>query len=141
LVNEKFVVRILNEVIEHILIHAARVAPIEACGVLLGNGDSIIMNLALTNIDQREDHYTCDPKEQFDAMKIAKQLGVDIVASYHSHPATPAWPSVEDIRLALDPSLLYVIVSLFENTPVIKAFKIMKGEVEEVTLHVENDTP
>jgi proteasome lid subunit RPN8/RPN11 len=55
-------------------------------------------------------------------MKSARANGQKIIANFHSHPATPARPSEEDIRLAYDPNIVYIIISLAEAEPVIKAF-------------------
>jgi [CysO sulfur-carrier protein]-S-L-cysteine hydrolase len=130
--------KITNGVLENMLVHAVKDAPVEACGVLLGSGKFITRSLAIANMERREDHFTCDPQEQFEAMKIAQESGVEIIGAYHSHPTSPAWPSDEDIRLALDPSLLHVIVSLADDKRIVKAFWIRKGEVEEERLLVED---
>jgi [CysO sulfur-carrier protein]-S-L-cysteine hydrolase len=130
--------KITNGVMEQILIHAVKDTPIEACGVLLGKGNFITRAIPLTNIEQREDHFTCDPGEQHEAYKIAKETGVEIIGSYHSHPTTPPRPSTEDLRLAYDPKFLYVIVSLVDDTREVKAFWIRRGEVEEEPLCIED---
>jgi len=46
------------------------------------------------------------------------------LGNFHSHPSTPARQSKEDIRLAYDPSASYLILSLAEDIPVLKAFGI-----------------
>ena len=129
--------KIRGEVIEHILAHAERDAPVEACGYLLGSGGSITRDLPMTNAEGREDHFTFDPKEQFEAYRMARALEVEIVGAYHSHPATPARPSEEDIRLAFDPGILYVIVSLMGGERTVKAFWIRDGKGEEEPLVTE----
>ena len=70
-----------------------------------------------------------DPKEQFAAIKDMRGLGLKLRGVYHSHPATSARPSAEDIRLAHDPDIMYVIVSLADKNPAVSAFSIHKGEV------------
>lgn len=57
-------------------------------------------------------------------------------AVYHSHPATPARPSAEDIRLANDPSISYVIVSLAGPEADVKSFLIHNGQVSPEPLEV-----
>jgi proteasome lid subunit RPN8/RPN11 len=129
--------KVTKDVIEHILAHARQDAPIEACGYLVGLEDLITRAIAITNAERREDHFTFDPKEQFEAYKAAGELGVEIIGAYHSHPATPAQPSAEDVRLAFDPAMLYVIVSLTEGKATVKAFRITDGEFEEEPLVVQ----
>ena len=49
-------------------------------------------------------------------------------AIYHTHPATLARPSAEDIRPALTRGVVYVIVSLQNaDNPVVKGFVIEDG--------------
>jgi proteasome lid subunit RPN8/RPN11 len=85
----------------------------------------------MTNIDHSEEHFSFDPKEQFAAIKYARQQGLKIVGNWHSHPASPSRPSEEDKRLAYDPNILYFILSLAEEKPVLNAFRIVEGEVTE----------
>jgi [CysO sulfur-carrier protein]-S-L-cysteine hydrolase len=129
--------KITKAVIEMILIHAKKDAPIETCGFLMGPEGFITHSLEITNMEQRPDHFTFDPKEQFAAYRTVKELGIEIIGAYHSHPATPAQPSEEDIRLAFDPKLLYMIVSLADDVESVKAFYIRNGNVEEEPLIVD----
>jgi proteasome lid subunit RPN8/RPN11 len=116
-------------VIESIVGHAKREMPHEACGYLAEQDGTIIRHYELTNIDKAADHFSMDPREQFDAIKDMRNRGLKLAAVYHSHPETPARPSEEDIRLAYDPNISYVIISLAEPETIIKSFRIRKGEV------------
>ena len=128
------------EIVKGMIDHAVREAPIEACGYLAGpDGGAVKRMYALTNIDARADHFSFDPKEQFAVHKAARQEGFRILAVYHSHPATPARPSEEDIRLAYDPALIYVIVSLAEGEALVRGFRIRQGIVEEEPIIIEEN--
>ena len=129
--------KIRKGVIERIVAHAEREAPVEACGFLMGSNGLVTRDFPVTNADGREDHYTFDPDEQFHAYSVAGEEDLDIIGVYHSHPKTPPQPSGEDIRLAHDSGLLYVIISLMEGKGVIKAFSIREGKAEEETLLTE----
>ena len=75
-----------------------------------------------------------DPKEQLAALKDARANGYKIVGNFHSHPESPSRPSEEDKRLAFDPSIEYMILSLMEEGhPVLKSFGIDKEK--NVTVH------
>ena len=75
-----------------------------------------------------------DPKEQLAALKDARANGYGIVGNFHSHPESPSRPSEEDKRLAFDPSIEYMILSLMEEgNPVLKSFSIDKEK--NVTIH------
>ena len=129
--------KIEREVMERIVAHAERDAPIEACGFLMGLKGRITRDHPMTNAEGRADHFTFDPEEQFHAYKTAMQEGLDIIGAYHSHPAGPAWPSEEDIKLAYDSSILYVIVSLAGGERIVRGFSIRSGKVEEEPLTIE----
>jgi len=56
---------------------------------------------------------------------------------YHSHTHTEAYPSATDIRLAYWPDTLYFIISLKDpDRPVLRAFYIRDGRVEEVPVEI-----
>jgi proteasome lid subunit RPN8/RPN11 len=80
------------------------------------------------------------PEQQFAAVKDMRSNALDMLAIYHSHPATPARPSAEDIRLALTPNVVYLILSLQGNNgPGVKGFEIEDGDVTEVAVRITED--
>jgi len=119
---------------EKIIELAKKEFPHECCGFLGGNkvGEDIFIKkmVPITNIDHSSEHYSMDPKEQFQALKLIRNHGLQLVGNYHSHPYTPSRPSEEDKRLAFDPSILYGILSL-EKEPVFNLFKIDKEKKVE----------
>lgn len=129
-------IQITQNIIDNIIIHAHKIYPIEACGYLAGNGNTISQSYELRNIDNSEEHFSFDPAEQFAVVRKVRNGGLEILANYHSHPNTPARPSAEDIRMAFDPGILYFIISLAEKTPQIKAFKIQQSKVEEIHIKI-----
>jgi proteasome lid subunit RPN8/RPN11 len=60
-----------------------------------------------------------------------RAAGLQLCAIYHSHPTSPARPSAEDIKLAYDPGISYVIVSLAEEDPAVRSFRIKAPRVEQ----------
>lgn len=121
--------KIKKDIIKKIIAHAKQGAPIEMCGYLAGQDNVVNKHYELTNVDNSEDHFTFDPQEQFATIKDARANGLDVCAVYHSHPVTPARPSQEDIRLAYDPNISYVIVSLADGGEDVKSFKIKDAQV------------
>jgi proteasome lid subunit RPN8/RPN11 len=114
------------KIIEQIAEHAKRDYPIEACGYLTGKDDVVSDIIKMTNTDKSNEHFSFDPKEQFQAVKYARSRGERLIAVYHSHPDTPARMSREDIRLANDTEIKYIIFSVKDN--VIKCFEIDKDK-------------
>ena len=129
--------KIKSEIIDEILNHARADSPIEACGYLAGSKDLIIRAYSLSNIDKSTEHFSFSPEEQFAVLRKARNEGLEILGVYHSHPQTPARPSPEDIKLAIDPGLVYVIVSLVaEESLAVRGFRIREGKVTEVAMSV-----
>ncbi len=123
-------------IITAMLQHGRREEPNEACGYLATKDGVVSHHFELTNIDAAPEHYTMDPAEQFAAIRWMREEGLQVAAVYHTHPETPARLSVEDLRLAHDPDMVYVIVSLMAGVDPVRAFKIKRGEIVEVPLHV-----
>ena len=116
--------------------HGRREEPNEACGYLAAKDGIASRHFELTNIDAAPDHYSMDPAEQFATIRQIRAEGMQVAGVYHTHPDTPARPSMEDIRLAYDPGLLYVIVSLMAGVEPILAYKLNQGEVVQIPLQV-----
>ena len=104
--------RMAKAVFHEMLALSQEAAPLEACGLLAGTGDRAIKLYALTNADASPEHFSMKPQEQFAAAKDMRALGLRMVSIWHSHPASPAQMSAEDMRLAYTPDVVYVILSL-----------------------------
>jgi proteasome lid subunit RPN8/RPN11 len=118
--------------------HARSGFPNEACGLLAGEqlGEKKIVRriYCLKNIDQSPEHFSMMPEDQFRVIAEIRKKGWTLLGNFHSHPATPARPSEEDIRLAFDPSLSYIIISLENSEPIVKSFRIRQGIIEDEPL-------
>ncbi len=122
---------IYNELKEH----AEKEIPIEACGYLAGKEKYITNIFKMKNMDNSPVHFTFAPEEQFKVIKEARSQGLKLIAVYHSHPETPARLSQEDISLANDPDMIYIIYSCLEDN--LKAFKVNpQKEIKEIPLEV-----
>lgn len=124
-------------VYEAMLGAARKAAPLEACGLLGGKNSYATMFFELTNADASGEHYSMYAEEQFDAVKKMRANGVRMLAIWHSHPATPARMSEEDLRLAYTPEVAYIILSLAtEEIPEIRGFVVEDGKPEEISVAV-----
>jgi proteasome lid subunit RPN8/RPN11 len=133
-------IHIPQHIIDGIISQARNELPDEACGLLVGVENKVIKRYPLVNIDHSPEHFSFDPREQFAVLREARAQGLRIIANYHSHPSTPARPSEEDIRLAYDPNIMYLILSLQDKEePVLKAFSIKEREIEKVEIIVSGE--
>ena len=141
--------KIPQNIIDELIAQARKDAPDESCGYLLGSltpnpspkgeGDFealVTENYWMENIDHSSEHFSFAPKDQFAALRYAREKGLKILANWHSHPASPSRPSQEDLRLANDPTIRYAILSLLDGEPKLNSFKILNGEVVDKEIHL-----
>jgi proteasome lid subunit RPN8/RPN11 len=131
--------KLAPEVRDQIVAHARQDAPNEACGYLSAKHGVVSRAFRLTNADASPEHYTLVPAEQFAAVREMRKSGHELRAVYHSHPASPARMSQEDLRLAFDCGLSYVIISLAGEEPVVKSFTIHDGMAFEEEFEIVNN--
>ncbi|MBU0478137.1 M67 family metallopeptidase [bacterium] len=124
----------LSEMVQH----CQKDYPNEACGILAGKDGKIERIYRMTNADKSSKTFFMGPKEQLKVMKEIRNVGLEMVGIYHSHPETEAYPSAYDVELAFYPEVSYVIVSLKDkNSPNIRSFKIEEGKITEEDLKIE----
>jgi len=118
--------------------------PDEACGLLVGplvpTGEPTgVVSEArpARNADASARTYTVDPKDMLATMRAAEARGDEIIGVWHSHTHTDAYPSPTDVRQAVDPAWLYVIVSLRDQAPVLRAYRIREGGIAEVAVALQ----
>ena len=115
---------------------------IEACGLLAGpmvGGEptgEITQVYPCRNAEESARLYTVDSRDLLRAMRDAEERGDEIVGVWHSHTHTEAFPSQTDVRQAADPAWFYVIVSLRDDEPVLRAFRIRDEQIAEVEVSV-----
>ncbi len=128
---------------EMIIVHAREQFPNECCGLVAGKDGVAMRVLPAINSEGSPFMYVMDPREQMDLMEQIEDAGEDLLAIYHSHTRSAAYPSKTDVELAFFSEPLYVIVSLQdEDSPVIRAFHLERAGVDgeqitEVAVTVE----
>ena len=124
--------KIQLHVLAGIIGHARDAAPLECCGLLAGKDELIDEYICTENIRASEVAYQVNPAEHFAAIKSLRARGRVVVGAYHSHPRTPAVPSATDLAEAHDADLLYVIVSLRDDRPDVRAYRLQDRTFVEV---------
>ena len=124
---------------DEIISHAREEDPNECCGILAGKDTKVARLYRAVNAEASPYRYNVDPKDLLRIYKECDAQGWDFVAIYHSHTHTEAYPSPTDVRLAAWPDSFYLIVSLADKVnPVLRAFRIQEGAIEEEPLHIED---
>ena len=113
--------------------HSLRSLPYEGCGLLVGEsgGARVHRVVPAENVAASSRLYTVDPKALLHAYRDADEQGLDIIGVFHSHTHTDPYPSPTDVAQAPDPTWHYVIVSLRDEVPSTRSFKIVAGVVHE----------
>lgn len=91
----------------------------------------------MTNIEKSPVTYMLDSKEQFKVMKDMRENNLSMLAIFHSHPSSAAYPSAKDVSLAFYEDAVYVIVGLIEKEPIVKGFSIKEGTIKEIQVIVK----
>ncbi|MFH1141053.1 MAG: M67 family metallopeptidase [Chloroflexota bacterium] len=121
--------------VDQMVAHALEDSPNECCGILAGPQGKVVKLYRMTNTEHSPYRYNMDPKELYLTNREIEDKKWDLIAIYHSHTHSPAYPSATDIRLATWPEAYYILVSLMEQlNPLVRAFRIADGQVKEEEL-------
>ncbi|HEX8834657.1 MAG TPA: M67 family metallopeptidase, partial [Abditibacteriaceae bacterium] len=78
--------------------------PLEICGLLAGtkSGDEVTVAevYPIDSDDKSPLTYTLNAAQHFKAESAIRKSGLEVVAIYHTHPATVAYPSKTDVARA-----------------------------------------
>jgi len=132
---------------DEIVAHARSDTPFEVCGLLAGPvsgagapGSAVARVYRIPNADRSMTAYSMEPKAMLKAFDDMDEQGWDLLAIYHSHPHTEAFPSPTDVGMAFYPDAVYLICSLQDpEAPVLRAFNIRDGKITERELFIAGE--
>ena len=118
-------VQLTRTVYDGIIAHAREGKPEEICGILRGRAGRASQLYRARNLaEDRIDNYDVDPQTLLKQFEF-EEAGDEMVAIYHSHPVSVAYPSATDAWNAHYPETYYLICSLeIDDAPVIRAFRM-----------------
>ena len=128
--------------IDEMVAHARVDLPNECCGILAGRDGRVVKLYRMTNVEASPFRFSMDPGEIVKVDAEAGDNDWDLLAIYHSHTRSEAYPSDTDVRIArgtaeLWPDVRYVLVSLMdEDNPQVRLFQITDGTITEEQLDV-----
>jgi proteasome lid subunit RPN8/RPN11 len=133
-----------SAMVDEMVTHARAGLPNEACGVLAGADGRVERVFPMRNAEASPVVYRFDGNEQLRVFAEIEDNGWELLAIFHSHTHTEAYPSPTDRAqahwrdpvtgrdAAAYPGVRYLILSLAEQEPVLRAFTFRDGEpVEE----------
>jgi len=124
--------------VDEMVAQALEEAPNECCGIIAGQDGRATKLFRTRNAEGSPYRYNVDPEQLFQIYRECEAKGWEFLAIYHSHTASPAYPSPTDVRLAFWPEAYYVLISLQNpDSPEVRAFRILDGAVTEEEIRAE----
>jgi len=131
--------RIARGLIDEMVAHAREDLPNECCGMVGGSEGKATSVIRVENSAASPLRFEMDPQGQYDALKAIEDGGAELLAIYHSHTKSAAYPSQTDVNQAVNwPDAIYVIVSLEDqDSPDVKAYWLKDLKIADAELLVE----
>lgn len=124
-----------DSLIAQVIAHAERGAPEEVCGWIAGREDRALILYPVPNAAENpECGFEMEPEAQLRAMRAIGEAGLELTATYHSHPRTSAEPSARDRALSAYPDSFHLIVSLAGKEPKVRCYRITEKGYRPVAL-------
>ncbi len=123
--------------------HCRREAPLECCGILGGLAPRVSSFHPMRNADASEVRYRADPHDLIQAVTALRSRKAQIVAIYHSHPRWAAIPSRTDLEENHYDDVPRIIVSLLDETPEVRVWRLEPDAYVELAWETttEGDAP
>ena len=130
---------IKRQALEQVLLQAHRDHPLETCGIVASLlTDRVATRVVpLRNQAASETFFQFDSRQQFRVFRQLDERNEFHRVLYHSHTASEAYPSREDIEYAGYPEAHHLILSSWEKTSEpIRCFRILHGKVIEESISI-----
>ena len=135
-------ISLTRQIFQQMLDHALNGHPLEACGLVSGKAGRAARFHPTENAAKSPVWFTIPPQELLRVVRELDGQELDLLAIFHSHPASRAYPSAADIAQALYPDSVYLILSLADRLkPDLRGYWIREGKVEEVAVEIEDQPP
>ena len=119
-------------VLDAVLAHARAELPNECCGLLGGSGGCAMAHFPLVNELRSPTAYRSEPRSMLAAMKAMRRGGLELVAIYHSHPASAPVPSQRDRAENEYGEVAHLLVGFAGPVPEIGVWQITKDRCEAI---------
>ena len=135
-------VRLPRSIVNQLLQLAQKSPEEEICGLISRDRRGFRKCYPVVNAaDDKKRCFALDPKGQIEAMRSMREHGEELAAIYHSHPDSPALPSLADIEQHEYPGVLYLIISLgTKGAPEMRGFHIHGRVTGEVAIALLNES-
>ena len=130
--------KISRALVDEMVAHAREDLPNECCGMVAGLDGEATEVIRVENAAASPLRYEMDPKAQYEAWKSIEDGGKELLAIYHSHTKSAAYPSQTDVNQAVAwPDQVYVIVSLAdEDAPDVKGYFLKDLRIADAEISI-----
>ena len=130
--------RIARSLIDEMVAHAREDLPNECCGLVGGVDGEATEVIRVENAAASPLRYEMDPKAQYDAYRAIEDQGHELLAIYHSHTKSAAYPSQTDVNQAVAwPDQVYLIVSLEDpEAPDVKGYLLRDLRIADAEISI-----
>ncbi len=105
--------------------------PNESCALLFGK-DNTVQDFFLTeNIEKSPVNFTISNKQLIEGYKMAEEKKMDVIAIFHSHPDSEAYPSNTDKKFMQSNPVVWIIYSGINKN--FRAY-ILESEIMEISI-------
>ncbi|MHB0923514.1 MAG: M67 family metallopeptidase [Bellilinea sp.] len=125
-----------QEQIAEMKAHVESCAPEEGCGLLAGRDHKVELTILITNQTHSPVRYNMEPRELIAALYKIEERGLELLASFHSHPNGPAVPSESDVKEYAYPETYMLILSKTMDKWKVKGFRIIDETHSEIELRI-----
>jgi len=131
--------RISQQLVDEMVAHAQADLPNECCGMVGGVDGEASVVIPVVNSAASPLRFEMDPQGQYNALKTIEEGGGEMLAIYHSHTKSAAYPSQTDVNQAVNwPDAIYLIVSLEDpDAPDVKGYRLKDLKIADAELIVE----
>jgi [CysO sulfur-carrier protein]-S-L-cysteine hydrolase len=130
--------KISQRLIDEMVAHAREDLPNECCGLVSGKDGKALVVHRIANEEASPFRYRMHGQEEYDARKAIDEAGQEVIAAYHSHTKTAAYPSQTDVNEAqMLSDLIFLIVSLQDSdAPNVKAYWLKDLKIADAELDI-----
>lgn len=131
--DKRLLLQIPRRLYDLMVAHCRVEAPREACGIMTGQAGQVRRLYVLHNVDPDPvRRFMIDPADLHGALAEVRSGRDWFLALWHSHPESIAYPSPRDLALAPGDEHLSVIVSLAQEPPDVRVYRLSGGQVVPV---------
>lgn len=147
--NRPSQVRMTQKAMQTMIRMCRNMAPTEACGFVVAQKerpDLATRVVWMQNVDPKPTHRYCmDPNAIRQAYQEFDATDEEPLVVFHCHVSTEPVLSEDDLREVQDASLAFVVVSLMENKPKVRAYAVQRfigaSTAELIPIHVVAEEP